>query len=169
MALDTGRLVTDIRACSQNVAEPQPGACGYTIEVHLSPDQVQECARSMYDHGMYLVFITAVHVSPVPEVLYQFAHFDTPCRVLVRTSVQSDGKLPSIAPVYRGADWHEREIHDFYGIVFEGHPHLKPLIFAREDRKMRPLLKRDELVKERSALWPDETGLTAPESDDAGR
>ena len=40
----------------------------------------------------------------------------------------SCGSVPSITPVFPGADWFEREAYDFYGILFEGHPNLKRIL-----------------------------------------
>lgn len=36
----------------------------------------------------------------------------------------SDPHVPSVVSVYPGNDWHERETFDFFGIIFDGHPHL---------------------------------------------
>lgn len=44
-------------------------------------------------------------------------------RLEVSVSV-ADPHLPSIVPVYPGANWHERETWDFFGIIFDGHPGL---------------------------------------------
>lgn len=40
------------------------------------------------------------------------------------TCPDADPHIPSIVPVYPGADWHERETYDFFGIIFDDHPHL---------------------------------------------
>jgi NADH-quinone oxidoreductase subunit C len=42
--------------------------------------------------------------------------------------------------VFPGANWHERETHDFFGIVFLGHPDLSPLLLP-EDADFHPLRK----------------------------
>ncbi len=44
-------------------------------------------------------------------------------RLEVSVSVE-DAHIPSLVGVYPTADWHERETYDFFGIVFDGHPHL---------------------------------------------
>ena len=51
-------------------------------------------------------------------------------------------------PVYAGADWHERECWEMFGIVFDGHPSLRHLYLPAEFeghplRKDFPLLARD--------------------------
>ena len=43
--------------------------------------------------------------------------------------LQADGPLQSIAREVPAATWHERELHDEYGIQIVGHPDLRPLIF----------------------------------------
>jgi NADH-quinone oxidoreductase subunit C len=37
-------------------------------------------------------------------------------------------RLPSISSIAKPASWAEREVHDFFGLVFEGHPNLAPLL-----------------------------------------
>ena len=77
----------------------------------------------------------------VLEVVYDFSHFQENCRVTVRTRVPRDNpELPTISSIYQGANWHEREAHDFFGIRFAGHPDLTPLLLP-EDADFHPLLK----------------------------
>ena len=56
--------------------------------------------------------------------------------------------VQSWVPVYPGADWHERETWEMYGIVFDGHPSLRHLYLPSEFegyplRKDYPLLARE--------------------------
>ncbi|MDF1614017.1 NADH-quinone oxidoreductase subunit C [Desulfurivibrio dismutans] len=84
--------------------------------------------------------------SPEPEedsfeVVYDFNHFRELCRVTIRVRVpRSLPELPSISDIYPGANWHEREAHDFFGLVFTGHPDLSPLLLP-EDADFHPLRK----------------------------
>lgn len=41
---------------------------------------------------------------------------------------ESDPKIPSVTPVWRAADWFEREAYDMFGLVFEGHPNLRRIL-----------------------------------------
>ena len=62
-------------------------------------------------------------------------------RLLVRTTVPHEAPaLPSAIDVYAGAAWHERETHEMFGIGFEGHPHLVPLLLP-EGFEGHPLRK----------------------------
>ncbi|MFC7645714.1 NADH-quinone oxidoreductase subunit NuoH [Streptosporangium lutulentum] len=50
-------------------------------------------------------------------------------RLLLRTRVpRADPRLPSAVGVFRGANWHERETFEMFGVIFEGHPNLIPLL-----------------------------------------
>lgn len=77
----------------------------------------------------------------VLEAVYDFNHYEGLCRVTIRTRVpRSKPEIPSIVQIYPGANWHERETHDFFGIIFAGHPYLVPLLLP-EDADYHPLLK----------------------------
>ncbi|HEY9126778.1 MAG TPA: NADH-quinone oxidoreductase subunit C [Acidobacteriaceae bacterium] len=56
-----------------------------------------------------------------------------PVIIRLRTVNRSDQvTLPSLTPVWRGAELQEREIFDLYGIVFEGHPDLRRILMWDE-------------------------------------
>jgi NADH-quinone oxidoreductase subunit C len=61
--------------------------------------------------------------------LYSMEKKHGPLVVRMRTENRSDGvKLPSLTPVWRSAEFQEREIFDLFGIVFEGHPDLRRIL-----------------------------------------
>jgi NADH-quinone oxidoreductase subunit C len=119
-------------------------ARGFHLDIQLAPEQVPEAARIMFELGYFLEAITGVDwpAEKQLEAVYDFSRYDFElCRVAVRTRVARDQPhLPTITPIYTGANWHERETHDFFGIVFDGHPHLIPLLLP-EDADFHPLLK----------------------------
>ncbi len=41
---------------------------------------------------------------------------------------ESDPRIPSVVPVWRAADWFEREAYDLFGLIFEGHPNLRRIL-----------------------------------------
>jgi NADH-quinone oxidoreductase subunit C len=48
-------------------------------------------------------------------------------RISVGTS-DDDPRLPSVTGVYETANFHEREVYDFFGVVFDGHPDLTRIL-----------------------------------------
>ena len=75
------------------------------------------------------------------EVIYDFNRFSARHRVSLRVRTpRSNPQIHTIAAIYPIAHWHEREIHEFFGIVFIGHPYLIPLLLP-EDAEFHPLLK----------------------------
>jgi NADH-quinone oxidoreductase subunit C len=63
-----------------------------------------------------------------------------PARVRLQTWVDDGEAVPSVVPVWPGADFYEREQFDLMGIHFDGHPYLKRLIMD-EDWEGHPLRK----------------------------
>jgi NADH-quinone oxidoreductase subunit C len=55
--------------------------------------------------------------------------------------------MPTISDIFDGANWHERETRDMFGVVFTGHPYLEPLLLPEEDADRRPLLKAEGELK----------------------
>jgi NADH-quinone oxidoreductase subunit C len=73
--------------------------------------------------------------------------------VLLRTWVGDDPVVPSVVDLYPGAAWHERETHEMFGVWFEGHPDLAPLLLAPEFEG-RPLRKDFVLASRVAKPWP---------------
>jgi NADH-quinone oxidoreductase subunit C len=61
--------------------------------------------------------------------LYSVAKKHGPLVIRMRTANRTDQvELPSLTPIWRGAEFQEREIFDLYGIVFKGHPDLRRIL-----------------------------------------
>ena len=61
--------------------------------------------------------------------------------------------LATATGVYRGAAWHERETHEMFGVVFDGHPGLDPLLLP-DGFDGAPLRKNFVLAARRDQDWP---------------
>jgi NADH-quinone oxidoreductase subunit C len=74
--------------------------------------------------------------------------------LLVRTRVVRDGgRLDSLTAVWPGANWHERETFEMFGVVFDGHPNLVPLLLP-EGFEGNPLRKEFVLASRVAKAWP---------------
>ncbi|WP_326774557.1 NADH-quinone oxidoreductase subunit C [Streptomyces sp. NBC_01445] len=75
-------------------------------------------------------------------------------RLLLRTTVPHDAPvLATAVDVYAGAGWHERETHEMFGVRFEGHPHLVPLLLP-DGFEGHPLRKDFVLAARVVKAWP---------------
>ena len=72
--------------------------------------------------------------------LYSIARKHGPLIIRMRTTDRAaETRLPSLTPLWRSAEFQEREIFDLYGIYFEGHPDLRRILMwdEFEDYPMR--------------------------------
>jgi NADH-quinone oxidoreductase subunit C len=73
--------------------------------------------------------------------------------LLLRTLVpRGEPVLASAAGVFRGAAWAERETHEMFGVHFEGHPDLTPLLLP-EGFEGHPL-RKEFMLAARAQDWP---------------
>ncbi len=118
-------------------------AKGYHVHATVSPDQVVSAAEQLDKEGFGLDTITGVDwmAEKQMEVVYDYFHPTKPWRAVVRARIPRDNpEIPTISRVFPGANWHERETHDFFGIRFAGHPDLTPFLLP-EDATYHPLKK----------------------------
>jgi NADH-quinone oxidoreductase subunit C len=65
--------------------------------------------------------------------LYSIHHKHGPIIIRMRTNDRAAGApLPSLTPIWRSAEFQEREIFDLYGVRFEGHPDLRRILMWDE-------------------------------------
>ena len=75
------------------------------------------------------------------EVFYNLVSFERQKRLRLKVRVDEEGPVvPSVTPVYRAANWNERECYDMLGIRFEGHSDLRRM-YMPEDFEYHPQRK----------------------------
>lgn len=74
-------------------------------------------------------------------------------------------EITSLIDVYVGADWHERECHEMFGIVFVGHPDLSHL-YLPESFLGHPLRKTFPLLSREVKPWPGKVDVEAMPEDE---
>ena len=118
-------------------------AKGYHLDVAVPADMVVAAAWMLDACGFALDAITGVDwiANGEMEVVYDYFHPLENCRVVVRARIpRATPQIATISKAFAGANWHERETHDFFGIEFTGHPDLTPLLLP-EDATFHPLRK----------------------------
>ncbi len=99
-----------------------------------------------------------------------FAHVQSPrdhVGITLKTDVDEAGLLAeSWVPVYPGADWHERECWEMFGITFEGHPAIRHL-YLPDQFEGHPLRKDFPLLPRVVKPWPGLVDVEPMPGDDA--
>jgi NADH-quinone oxidoreductase subunit C len=86
--------------------------------------------------------------------------------VMLRAHVgPTAGALASLTGLWAGADWHERETFEMFGVEFAGHPHLVPLLLP-DGFEGHPLRKDFVLASRVAKVWP---GAKEPGESDQDR
>jgi NADH-quinone oxidoreductase subunit C len=80
---------------------------------------------------------------------------------------ESDPRVPSWVPVYPGADWHERECWEMFGIDFDGHPAMRKLYLPAEFEG-HPLRKDFPLLAREVKPWPGLVDVEPMPGEEAG-
>ena len=154
-------LVKTLNAVEIKAVEADYKKQGYHVEVLLNKDQVRDFSTIMLEKEFYLDFVTAVHIESGFQAVYQFGHFEESCHVNAK-AITEDDSIETICDIFHGANWHERETHDFYGLKFIDHPDLRVLILDDDDADLNPLLKTDKKLKSLEGLTRGEESEKKP-------
>jgi len=105
------------------------------IYISIKPQDLKEIVRLLF-RELKLRFATASGQDTPEglEILYHFS-FDSTGEMISLRVLLEDKKKPeieSLAPMFVGAEWIEREMWELLGINFKGHPNLKHLLLVDE-------------------------------------
>ncbi len=95
----------------------------------------------------FLSSVTAVdwlERTPRFEVVYHLLSISNQCQLRLKVRVGERGEehpsVPTVSGIWPGANWHEREVYDLFGITFAGHPDLRRILMPL-DWTTHPLRK----------------------------
>jgi NADH-quinone oxidoreductase subunit C len=118
-------------------SRPEPQKCGICRMVIIDPGILMPVARRLLEDGYHLEDVSGLDAAEGFLVTYHFDRFDSwdrTARIAVRAlASHENAHLPSIAGIFDGAEWHERELHDFFGVNFEGNPNPAALLLPEMD------------------------------------
>jgi len=111
-------------------------------ELRIGIDELRKKALEVKESGYtYFSFMTAVDNGSNLTLYYRIANLENNSEVwLVVENVPYGAEVPSLYDIFEGADWHERECYDLFGVKFSNHPNLKRILLP-EDYEGHPLLK----------------------------
>ena len=130
----------------------------FTIEV-LDANQILEVCRYAkeqldFDYLVDLCSIDNDDEAPRWTVVYHIYSYKDFQHLRLKVNVgEEESKLPSVASIWRTANWHEREVFDMMGIDFIGHPDMRRILMW-EGYPYYPL-RKDFPLAGKSSEMPD--------------
>ena len=170
---DTEVTAHPLQSFADDLAEAAGGSAAITfdtVKVTVDPGQwveAHETARDQLDL-VFFSFLSAIdwsnevavgdklseEVEERFEIITTVGDLTTGKRVTFSTSIPKESPaIRSLVEVYAGANWHEREAHEMFGITFEGHPNLAHL-YLPESFLGNPLRKDYPLLSREVKPWP---------------
>ena len=124
----------------------EPVVDGRLVTVALGREQWQPFARFARESlgCLYLNFLSAVDWKEEGlEVICRVENLEPNGVVaMMRTRLgPGESHCPTVVPVWKGADWMERECFDMFGVVFDGHPDLRRILLGQDWPSGHPLRK----------------------------
>jgi len=114
--------------------------------LEIKPESLLDQMRQLRDNPAYgfdrLMDLTAVDRGETFELVYRLSSLPHDSDLVVRAVISHDQpNIASVSELWESALFGEREVHDMFGIVFDGHPDLQPLLAPEEGFGFFPLRK----------------------------
>ncbi|MFN8593602.1 MAG: NADH-quinone oxidoreductase subunit C [Thermomicrobiales bacterium] len=118
--------------------------------IHVAREQWRTTCLFLRDHSRLqlnmLTDLTAVDMlrmreNPRFDVVAQLYSIPNRTRLRLKTGLNDGEPVPSLVPIWNGANWLERECYDMFGIIFEGHPNLRRMLLPDDWDEGHPLRK----------------------------
>jgi NADH-quinone oxidoreductase subunit C len=150
------------------------------LNVVLKPQDIPEICRFLKtDSDLKFNFLSCItaadYLDSRPkrfEVVYVLFSIPNNERIIIKTRVDDNEDIPTLASIWSTANWQEREVYDMFGIKFSGHPNLKRILMDDDwvgypQRKDFPLtyetpafnFNKDHIETGKSAPWRGDDGI----------
>jgi len=118
------------------------------LRIVIDPEDLLRVVRALKNQEpFYFIHLSDITAVDYPEreegrfdVVYQLYSFKLNLRVRLRLRIEEEESVPSLTPLWSGANWLERECYDMFGVEFDGHPNLERILMPRATRS-HPLRK----------------------------
>lgn len=130
--MTNAEILVKLKEKYPNAIVAVPELIDFTVVIY--PDTLTEVAGFLRDQCDldYMADATAVDRPEYFEVVYHFysikSQTSEPFVLKVYLEDKENPSVDSLTPLWKGADFQEREIYDLMGIHFEGHPNLKRIM-----------------------------------------
>jgi NADH-quinone oxidoreductase subunit C len=118
--------------------------------IHVTREQWRNICLFLKDEPRiqlnFLTDLTAVDMlrlreNPRFDVVAMLYSLPNRVRLRLKAGLNDGEPVPSLVPIWNGANWLERECYDMFGIIFEGHPNLKRMLLPDDWDEGHPLRK----------------------------
>jgi NADH-quinone oxidoreductase subunit C len=117
-----------------------------TIAAMIPREGIRDLARILKEQFGFTHFIDALGNDRNErkmrfEVIYNIRNPETKERIFLKVRCdERDPHIPSVVSIWSGANWHEREAFDMFGVIFDGHPDLRRM-YMPDEFEYHPLRK----------------------------
>ena len=110
------------------------------VSVTIKRDKIIDICRYLYeDPDIRMDFLSDLCGVDYPErkprfeIVYNLCSLKHGHRIRIKALIPEDNpSIDSVVSIWSGANWHEREACDMFGIVFNGHPDLRRILMPEE-------------------------------------
>lgn len=113
---------------------------GAAFSAQVPMTQLREALSACNDQGLYLESMTATDFQDTAQLVYHLNCYEPRSRIVLYVLCGQDQVPPTVSDIFAAADWYEREVREFFGIQFIGHPDPRTLLLP-EDADYYPLKK----------------------------
>ena len=155
-------------------------ASGLSLSAVIPADKLLELAQSLKEKEFTLLDLSTMETAEGYLLTWHFDRLESPFRVALWVLLpKEEPRCPSLHPVFQGAEWHERESCDFFGVSFAGNPNLVPLLLPDDFDGPPPLGKAPAALAPMASLglfgtpevldpkWGPLVGLKEPQPEEA--
>jgi NADH-quinone oxidoreductase subunit C len=142
--MENNRLTENIKSKFPDIPADSFDAAG-VLSLKIEHGKIKEICSELKENDYfkfdYLMCLSGADYPDRFEVVYHLYSTTLDHKLVLRVALdKNDPVTESVTGVWAGADWHEREAFDMFGIKFNGHPNLKRILLP-EDWEGYPLRK----------------------------
>lgn len=103
------------------------------VSIKIGPENIKSACLELRNAESlsfnYLLLLCVVDYEEYLQVVYHLYSTSKKHIAVLKVDLPSDNpSIDSVTSVWQGANWYERESHDLFGVFFENHPDLSPLL-----------------------------------------